>query len=71
MTRTNRKEGQLHRKSTLRRYCWSGGRGFTMFGQYMAAALPRLRTLRAVIPCWWDTGADVHRRIMAKNQDPV
>ena len=33
----------------------------------MAAAPPRLRTLRTVISCRWDTGGHGHRRIMAKH----
>ena len=33
----------------------------------MATALPRLRTLRTVVSCRWDTGGDGHRQIMAKH----
>ena len=33
----------------------------------MAAAPPRVLDTRTVISCWWDTGGNGHRRVMAKH----
>ena len=67
-TLSNREVGAMHVMCAhTRGPFWTHERGFAAYGQFVAAALPRVLDTRTVISYWWDTGGDGHRRIMAKH----